>query len=522
MSGWISSKLKAAENLLQQIDQQAAGTLGKGDVQKSNELLPSSENPSRSGDYVPLKDQLKKKSQDNHNDEQKRGRPSAHLATTSRTTLTDNDTIELLRGPKKQISPGSANRSNGASAVRSVQRYARRAPTATSKSATAVENNSKGDSSGVRAGAEKLLLQTRTDIRDLDGTLSNADVSRAVELLPETSYSQSIHSDANAVQGKVSSMTSLLDEKNQKKDIPVDRSSNEAANVSTIESKTISSEKQLLPVEEVSSTNLGAGTSTSPTSDGLKRSSGSFTEDERSDSDIDSSSSSDSESEREREERRRRKQKILAEKAAAVAAEALKERENLVARLEGEKQSLEKILEERAKQQAQEASELQSAMMETMEAADLEKEKHNKTRMEALTRVSKLEIANADLGKSLVAAQWNLEVEANRVAEISRLIQLKELTLEELVKRISATRQTVRSADQLAAPHGAELEREILEAEYSHISGKTEHLQDKAKKLEADIELLKYEIENPSEVEHELMRRLGQMTDHLIQKQAQV
>lgn len=65
-------------------------------------------------------------------------------------------------------------------------------------------------------------------------------------------------------------------------------------------------------------------------------------------------SSSDSESEREREERRKRKQQILAEKAAAKAIEAIKDRENLVARLEGEKQSLEKFLEERAKQQVQE------------------------------------------------------------------------------------------------------------------------------------------------------------------------
>uniref|UniRef100_A0A2N9IJ96 Uncharacterized protein n=1 Tax=Fagus sylvatica TaxID=28930 RepID=A0A2N9IJ96_FAGSY len=42
-----------------------------------------------------------------------------------------------------------------------------------------------------------------------------------------------------------------------------------------------------------------------------------------------------------------------------------------------------------------------------------------------------------------------------------------------------------------------------------------------AKKLEANIEMTRKEIEDPTEVEIELKRRLGQMTDHLIQKQAQ-
>lgn len=43
-----------------------------------------------------------------------------------------------------------------------------------------------------------------------------------------------------------------------------------------------------------------------------------------------------------------------------------------------------------------------------------------------------------------------------------------------------------------------------------------------AKKLEADIEMTRKEMEDPTEVEIELKRRLGQLTDHLIQKQAQV
>lgn len=43
-----------------------------------------------------------------------------------------------------------------------------------------------------------------------------------------------------------------------------------------------------------------------------------------------------------------------------------------------------------------------------------------------------------------------------------------------------------------------------------------------ADNLEANIELTRKEMEEPTEVEIELKRRLGQMTDHLIQKQAQV
>ncbi|CAI0380576.1 unnamed protein product, partial [Linum tenue] len=145
-----------------------------------------------------------------------------------------------------------------------------------------------------------------------------------------------------------------------------------------------------------------------------------------SDSDSESGSSSDSESERERE----RRDKILAEKAAAKAVEAVKERENYVARLEGEKHHMEKILEVRAKQAAEEASELQTNMMETMEAADLEKQKHNHTIMEALARLGKLETANADLARSLATVQKNLEIESNRVADLRQEVELKEVTVE--------------------------------------------------------------------------------------------
>ena len=48
------------------------------------------------------------------------------------------------------------------------------------------------------------------------------------------------------------------------------------------------------------------------------------------------------------------------------------------------------------------------------------------------------------------------------------------------------------------------------------------YLSIQAKKLEADIDMTRKEMEDPTEVEIELKRRLGQLTDHLIQKQAQV
>ncbi|XP_022851239.1 golgin candidate 2-like [Olea europaea var. sylvestris] len=77
-------------------------------------------------------------------------------------------------------------------------------------------------------------------------------------------------------------------------------------------------------------------------------------------------------------------------------------------------------------------------MMEIMEAADLEKQKHSNTRMEALVRFSKLETANADLARSLAAAQKNSEIEVYCIAELRQKIQLKEGTHEELRRKISA------------------------------------------------------------------------------------
>ncbi|BFG37791.1 hypothetical protein CerSpe_240650 [Prunus speciosa] len=79
--------------------------------------------------------------------------------------------------------------------------------------------------------------------------------------------------------------------------------------------------------------------------------------------------------------------------------------------------------------------------METMEAADLEKQKHNNTRMEVSARLAKLEAANAGLAKSLATLQWNLLVEVNQVAELPQQVELKEVNHEELMRKISDAHQ---------------------------------------------------------------------------------
>jgi hypothetical protein len=50
-------------------------------------------------------------------------------------------------------------------------------------------------------------------------------------------------------------------------------------------------------------------------------------------------------------------------------------------------------------------------MIETMEAVEMEKQRHHSTRMEALARLAKLEVTNAELAKSLAREQWNLDLQ---------------------------------------------------------------------------------------------------------------
>lgn len=505
MAHWISNKLKVAETFLQQIDQQAAESLGKGDKPRSEN--PQIDGPSKSSGSVSLKDQLKKRTQEINDyrgklqsDPNVKNVYNRNNSFTSskeskpKSTLTDSDWTELLGTPDKGLSLGNVrkddrrrqggtlgNRNRKINKNSSLIKSGRSKVNGGNKPSDGDESGSSGRSSSVELQNDGKNINGQ-DVKPQDGrSKENDDVKKNSRL------------EMVSVPGKVDAFS----------DVKI--------GMNDVDGR--------LPSNIRGNHKSNAGIRVSVLNDS-KRGSSSTSED-GSDSNSDSLSS-ESEGEREREERRKLREKILAEKATAKVGDAIKERENMVARLEGEKQSLEKILEERAKQQVKEASELQTSMMETMDAVELEKQRHNNTRMEALQLLAKLETANADLARALAAAQKKLEMETNQVAELRQQTELKEVAHEELSQRNSNTHQTGIYLKRLAASKGVEFEQEILEAEYTFIADKIIHLEDKAKKLEGNIEMTRKEIEDPTEVEIELKRRLGQLTDHLIQKQAQV
>ncbi|KAI4351013.1 hypothetical protein L6164_005407 [Bauhinia variegata] len=556
MANWISSKLKAAENILQQIDQQAAESLRKEERLRSQEFNVDS--PAKTGSVMPLKDQLKKKTPENNdyhgklrsdpnfsvlNDRSKDTEAVTKPPPKSTPTLTDSDWTELLSSPIQSTVSG-VNDSNGVAAVRSLSRNNSRKQRTSGVLASEVRRNQKSGNITSRSlpkidRVKGLKLSGKAS--DGEESTSSGSGGRHSNVEPEADGKRTRGQEFD---GNHSGAKFLVEPKHNKdnkengqgfdyKEASPLESSQPINKNKAAETQSVSGIAKVCDVkgstddahDHLRSTTKGShepnAVSRSSISDDLKKAS-SMISDGSSDSGTDSgSSTSDSEDELEREERKKRRQRILAEKAAAKAIEAIKERENMVAKLEGEKQSLEKILEERAKQQAQEASQLQTTMMETMEAVELEKQKHNNTRMEFLACIAKLETANADLARPLAAVQWNLEVEVKRVAELRQQIVSKEIIQEELRKSIQNPHQTGSSKNQLASK-GDEFEREILEAEYSLINDKVIQLQEKARKLEADVETTRKGMEEPTEVEIELKRRLGQMTDHLIQKQTKV
>ncbi|KAI3883943.1 hypothetical protein MKX03_024762 [Papaver bracteatum] len=523
MSNWISSKLKKAESFLQQIDQQAAESLGHNELPRSEEH--NNKIPTKIESVVPLKDQLKKKSEperhDSHNLRKEPKRDVVVASTPSKlvtkptpppkvfppSTLTDTDWTELLSTPKQ-----TQGNSNGMSVVRGSKKDVKKI-LEVKKSAPPVRRTvsnkfkPRGSENSVNAGVVSNKVSDEEESGSCD-SLHRKSGSGSGSI----KYERYVVERDNVVAGTRDWVPHAADESltTEKVSLMLEKFDGAKENQMNGDNDGLRLQKSNAAVESsVCQDSQGESSSESEGQTG---------------SDSDSSSSSESENERKRrEERERRREQIRAEKAAAKAVEAIKERENVVARLEGEKQSLEKILEERAKQQAQEASQLQTSMMETMDAVDLEKQKHNNTRMEALTRLAKLETANADLARSLAATQWNLEVEANRVAELRQQLELKEGGHEDLKRRMSNIHQSgTGSCPNQEASKGAEFERDILEAEYSFTCDKIVQLREKAKKLEESIEVTRNEMENPTAVEAELKRRLSQLTDHLIQKQAQV
>lgn len=567
MAHWISSKLKVAENLLHQIDQQAADSLRKSEKQRFDDI--DRENIAKTNENKPLKDQFKKKSLETNDFIQKSnsdrnstsisldknnsfGRNSNYKVRkevvspidsspkSSTNALTDNDWTELLSAPSTNTSAGGTTSSNGVGSARSGRNDGRKQRILGSGSnlpAMDGKRSQKAQKVVKSVKGSNIHSENEADGRRLDRRASNVDykvpVTSNVELRIDGEGLST--GDRHEEHEKVKSLHGNKDEQNEVKNealevfkgvekSPVNSQSGDKSLGIVPGSSTLDKGVDIMNKLDENQRNRPVKAMVdrpkvdSPSSTSLKMSSSSPSNAEF-DSDTDSTSSSDSESEREREERRRRRQQMLAEKAVAKAMEAIKERENKVAKLEGEKQSLEKILEERAKQQVQEASELQTKMMETMEAVELEKQKHNSTRMETLARLAKLETVNAELARSLASVQWNLEVEVSQVAELRQEIELKEAAHEELRRKISRIQG---SGEKLVASKGIEVEREMLEAEHSFLNDKVGLLQEKAKTLERSIATTQHELENPTAVEIELKRRLGQFTDHLIQKQAQV
>lgn len=550
-----------AEDFLHQIDQQAADSLRKDENSRSAEEL-GLDIPKKPRENKPLSiDQLKKKavesggligkSRGDHSshaindgsslNKEKESEVSLNSEPKPRaTSLTDADWTELLSSPSRKAAP-SGNRVGN---VRGARREGIvKGNPGLRSNVVALEGKriQKGQTRVVQSGRKSdVELDNKLNGGGLDGRLSDAGDailgtsasssgidSSKVEGTLEASVFDKKHSNVkllsesrnDGVQGRKEALDGLANEqqlhlKDNSEDVHFS-SKMESVAFNGVELKTESNEAKR---SNIAKGQVDGSTMASQISASVKKSP-SFPNDEESDSESDSTSSSGSESEREREEKRKRRQQILAEKAAAKAAEAIKERENNIARLEGEKQSLEKILEERAKQQVLEASKLQTTTVEIMEAVELEKQKHSNTRKEALTRLAKLEKTNADLARSLASAQKNLEMEIDNVSNLRQQSDLKEAALEEVRRKISSTHQ---SSNKLAASKGVEFEREILEADYSFLADKVGKLQEKAKTLEMSIDAMQRELHNPSEMEIELKQRLSRLTDHLIQKQAQV
>nr|AAF97835.1 EST gb/AI997943 comes from this gene [Arabidopsis thaliana] len=518
MANWISSKLKAAETILQQLDQQAADSLRKDEKSETHdEVFETS--PKSGSSPVSLKDQLRKKtyegsdsgsgSQRNSTEQkpsylssskkvrkpdqshERTSAPSQSL-TQDNTKLTDNDWTELLSTPNQRTSTSTSRSPGGTSAIRGLKKDGKRHGNLGKN--PLVSDGKKSSSSNVVNSRGRPQKQTNKEPSDKEVS-SPSDADMKNRNAPRDIFVNSTHKESEK---DVSGKTPPLDDSRRSANETLPRETSPSVGKRDGRESRRSSVWGKQVREEVSQSNV---------SDGLTRKESSLSSDE-SESDYESDSSTDSERERQREERRRRRERVFAEKVATKAVAVIKERENMVARLEGEKLSLEKIVEERAKQQAQEAAELQTNMMETLEAADLEKQKHNNTRMEVLTRLAGLEAENAELTRSLAAGQKKLETQLeimkiDQVAVLKQQVELKESTLEDTSR-------------------GDKFEHQMLEAEISLLTDKIGRLQDKATKLEADIEMMRKELEEPTEVEIELKRRLNQLTDHLIQKQSQV
>lgn len=362
------------------------------------------DSPTKTGGAVSLKDQLTKKTQENNDSNGKlRSDPILNIVTSNnkknessnlpkevvgtpisspkpRTTLTDSDWTELLGTPSQPAaSAATPGRSNAAAAVRGLRKNGRRQGSVASASSVSEVKRNQKSSNGVSKSVgktgnvegNKVNGKALASNGDESGFSDSSSRSSSVKLQRDGKYSKGRELGNEEV--GIRPVTKTKDKGNDEKggafgseNLALKASLQSVNDSSTPEMVSVSGKVDVAFETKMKMANgsdrLGSAVtrkrefsnvaSRSSTSDDLKR--GSSMSGGSSDSDSDAGSSSDSEIEGEREERRRKREKILAEKAAAKALEAIKERENMVARLEGEKQSLEKILEEETKQQAQE------------------------------------------------------------------------------------------------------------------------------------------------------------------------
>lgn len=331
---------------------------------------------------MPLKDQLKKKPQENNDYNGKlRSDPSFSTLNSKEieissapkpspkpksSTLTDSDWTELLGTPNQSAS-SVVNRSNGGSVIRGLRKDGkRRGSSGANVLVSEVKRNQKSSGSG--SSVLKSSWKSGEESK-FKGKAGDAEESSSSDSLGRSSCVD-VQSDGKYLETGVKLVGESKNERNEENGRHFDSKGVSSVDSSplnqTVEMKSVLEKVDVVSDVKTRMDNVqgrlrntikekqkSVSSSRSSVSDDLKRGSSS-TIDLSSDSDSDSGSTSDSESENEREEKKRRREKILAEKLAARAVEAIKERENVVARLEGEKQSLEKILEDRAKQQAQE------------------------------------------------------------------------------------------------------------------------------------------------------------------------
>lgn len=351
-----------------QIDQQAAESLRKDEKSETHDEV--FETSSKSGSPVSLKDQLRKKTYEGSDygsggsqrnsiekkpsylscsknlrkpdkSEERTSSPSQSL-TQQKPSLTDTDWTELLSPTNQGNSTSKPRTSSGTSVIRGLKKDGKRHGNLGKNPSVSDGKRSEKSSGNVVDSRGRTQKQPNKEPSDKEVS-SPSDADMENRTAPRDIFAKSTHKESEK---DVNAKPPPLDDST--------RSATETLPRETLPSAGKKDGRELRR-SAVWGKQARGEVSQSNVSDGLKRKGSSLSSDE-SESDYESDSSTDSERERQREERRRRREKIFAEKVATKAVAVIKERENMVARLEGEKQSLEKIVEERAKQQAQEVA----------------------------------------------------------------------------------------------------------------------------------------------------------------------